>query len=265
MARRGGGFRFQMQVLRFKNTYIYISTSQKVYTVVTVLSILRLALYVCFIRGPSLVAVSFHGHQKLVPTSRVGGHSNGQAVKFNGNLVKTFQTPCGSNFFDPDSRTVALPKKSLPCSGALFHSTLACFQAVAYAAAEYKRPFFGLFAAFGIRIRLHVVLLSTPMHAMRLPVPIVALLRLATLSLSSTAPSPHHRVSAAAPSSCLSPPLTLSQQQQAAAVSHPQRASGVDARHTNSRKMNTKQLHSAASATSTIPTTAHHSDLLLTA
>ena len=85
------------------------------------------------------------------------------------------------------------------------------------------------------------------------------------LSLSSTAPSPHHRVSAAAPSSCLSPPLTLSQQQQAAAVSHPQRASGVDARHTNSRKMNTKQLHSAASATSTIPTTDHHSDLLLTA
>jgi hypothetical protein len=144
---------------------------------------------------------------------------------------------------------------------------LACFQAVAYAAAKYKRPFFGVFAAFGIRIRLHVVLLSTPMHAMRLPVLIVALLRLQ----SSVSLSLFHGTIAA--SSCLRrrsvelplSPLTLSQQQQAAAVSHPQRASGVDARHTNSRKMNTKQLHSAASATSTIPTTAHHSDLLLTA
>ena len=68
--------------------------------VVTVLSILRLALYVCFIRGPSLVVVSYHGHQKLVPTSsRVGGHSNGQAVKFNGNLVKTFQTAVWVKFF----------------------------------------------------------------------------------------------------------------------------------------------------------------------
>jgi hypothetical protein len=75
---------------RFYFSKTYIWTSQKVYIVGTVLSILRLALYVCFIRGPSLVVGSFHGHQKLVPTSRVGGHSNCQAVKFNSNLVKTF-------------------------------------------------------------------------------------------------------------------------------------------------------------------------------
>ena len=80
---QNAGFTFQ------KHIYIYISMSQKVYMVVTVLSILRLALYVCFIRGPTLVVVSNHGHQNLVPTSRVG-HSNGQAVKFNSNLVKTF-------------------------------------------------------------------------------------------------------------------------------------------------------------------------------
>jgi hypothetical protein len=84
---------------RFYVSKTHISTSQRVYTVVTVLSILRLALYVCFIRGPSLVAVSFHGHQKPVPTSRVGGHSNGQAVKFNSNLVKTFQTAVWVKFF----------------------------------------------------------------------------------------------------------------------------------------------------------------------
>ena len=75
---------------RFYVSKTHISTSQKVYMVVTILSILRLALYVCFIRGPSLVVDSYHGHQNLVPTSRVG--------------------------HDPDSRTVALPKKSLPCS-----------------------------------------------------------------------------------------------------------------------------------------------------
>jgi len=115
VARKGGGLRFQMQVLRFKNTYIYISTSQKVYTVVTVLSILRLALYVCFIRGPSLVAVSFHGHQKLVPTSRVGGHSNGQAVKFNSNLVKTFQNSrVGQIFLTQTLEQSLCQKKACP-------------------------------------------------------------------------------------------------------------------------------------------------------
>jgi hypothetical protein len=156
-------------------------------------------------------------------------------------------------FFDPDSRTVALPKKSLPCS-APFSSLLW----LAFKPSHMPQP--NTSAPFS-EFLPHLEYASDCMSFCCQPpcMPCDCQFRssrfsgYSRVSLSLSLPRHHRRIIVSPPPlrrAASLPPLTLSQQQQAAAVSHPQRASGVDARHTNSRKMNTKQLHSAASATS---------------